>query len=305
MKKKILSITLRILIIGAVLFFFARTLIMNWDKVAAYDWKFNYPLLVVSGVIYCFLLFVLAYAWHMIFKILGEKPRAKATIRIYILSLATKFIPGTVWQYLSQIALCKKEGIPRTKTLVSQVIDTGMFIASSLAVVLLSLFFWGSETVDFTYILLMIILTIIILAVLSSPLPKKLLNFGLGMLKVPPVDFNINFYSLLPILILRIVVCILQGITFFMFISSLQDTSMTLLPAMIGIFSIGWLAGYVSFFAPSGIGIREGVFTLLLSNFMPLPIAVAVSILSRVWIMLAEFAAIFIAWSIKPESKGF
>jgi uncharacterized membrane protein YbhN (UPF0104 family) len=55
-----------------------------------------------------------------------------------------------------------------------------------------------------------------------------------------------------------------------------------------GICAAGYLAGWVAVFVPGGLGVREGVYALLLAEVVPGPVAAAVAILSRLWLTAVE-----------------
>jgi hypothetical protein len=46
--------------------------------------------------------------------------------------------------------------------------------------------------------------------------------------------------------------------------------------------------GTLSIFAPSGLGVREGVLALLLTTYVVSPVAVLISLLARLWVTLGE-----------------
>ena len=49
-------------------------------------------------------------------------------------------------------------------------------------------------------------------------------------------------------------------------------------------------------FVPGGLGVREGVYALLLAELLPGPVAAAVAILSRLWLTALELlVALFLA----------
>ena len=59
-----------------------------------------------------------------------------------------------------------------------------------------------------------------------------------------------------------------------------------LLP-IIGAFSLSWVAGYVAFFAPGGIGIREFLLTILLGAFFASQeIAIYATIHRLIWVLI-------------------
>ena len=70
----------------------------------------------------------------------------------------------------------------------------------------------------------------------------------------------------------------------------------------IGAFIIAYQLGYLAFFAPGGIGVRELVLTTILVPFLG-PIAASVSIAARLWNMTTEIIAALICTLIKFPKK--
>jgi uncharacterized membrane protein YbhN (UPF0104 family) len=66
--------------------------------------------------------------------------------------------------------------------------------------------------------------------------------------------------------------------------------------------------GLVALFAPSGLGIREGALVYLLSFMVATPVAVIISILTRIWMTLIEIGLIGMVYLIsrfqKESEKG-
>jgi len=74
-------------------------------------------------------------------------------------------------------------------------------------------------------------------------------------------------------------------------IISIYSFPVSWLPVTIGIFSI---AGVSQFLTPSGIGVLEGVLTVLLSLYLPVPIAILIALLARVWKTVTELICVAI-----------
>ena len=53
-------------------------------------------------------------------------------------------------------------------------------------------------------------------------------------------------------------------------------------------FAFAWIVGFLSFLTPGGLGIREGLLGLLLSNYMIPSQATNVALLCRLWMLSAE-----------------
>jgi len=60
------------------------------------------------------------------------------------------------------------------------------------------------------------------------------------------------------------------------------------LPAVAASFVASWVVGFLSLLTPSGLGVREAVQAGLLSLVVPWPVAVALAILSRIWLIAGE-----------------
>lgn len=68
---------------------------------------------------------------------------------------------------------------------------------------------------------------------------------------------------------------------------------------VVGAFSLSWVAGYVAFFAPGGIGIREALLTILLGGFFASQeVAVYATIHRVLWVLMeivvGTISAVFI-----------
>jgi len=74
-----------------------------------------------------------------------------------------------------------------------------------------------------------------------------------------------------------------------------------------GLFALSWLIGFIVFFVPGGLGIREGVLVLLLSPVVPNDQAIVVALLARVlwWLTTFLIAGIGAVWLwATSQSRG-
>jgi uncharacterized membrane protein YbhN (UPF0104 family) len=64
--------------------------------------------------------------------------------------------------------------------------------------------------------------------------------------------------------------------------------------------ALAWIAGYVSLWAPSGLGVRDGVLALLLRAYVPTPVVMLVVVASRLVIVFEDISwaliAILLRW---------
>ena len=61
-----------------------------------------------------------------------------------------------------------------------------------------------------------------------------------------------------------------------------------LLPLAIGTYVLAWIIGFLAFFTPGGLGVRETVLVLMLNLYLPVYISAVLAILSRVWWIIGE-----------------
>ncbi|MGI9626206.1 MAG: lysylphosphatidylglycerol synthase domain-containing protein [Longimicrobiales bacterium] len=92
---------------------------------------------------------------------------------------------------------------------------------------------------------------------------------------------------------------IVLGLAFFALMKGIGvDTSLTL---AVTAFAAAYLLGYLTLFAPAGIGVREGFLVVFLGPAIGQSPALAVAAAQRLWITVAELAGALIGW---PALRG-
>jgi len=290
-RKKILKRILQVLLIVVIFYFLVKNLYVNWGKIAEYDWNINYYFLTYSFVLLITGAILMALGWNLILRMLGGRLGYKKALKIFFITDLGKYIPGKVWTLVGKVYLCAKEGIPIAKTSASVVIQPLIQVISGMLMFLVSLPFW-TKTSDFMNNLYLLLPLIPIGLILLHPaIMTKLLNFVLTRLKQKPIELNIKYRDILLILLLWCGLWTLTGVTYYFLVVSVHSFPVSWLPVSIGIFSI---AGVSQFLTPSGIGVLEGVLTVLLSLYLPVHIAILIALLARVWKTVAELTCVAI-----------
>jgi hypothetical protein len=86
------------------------------------------------------------------------------------------------------------------------------------------------------------------------------------------------------------------GFSLYAILWGLTPVTLHQMPFVVGASALAWVVGYLSFLTPSGLGVREGVLTILLAQVYPLPVAIVGSLLYRLVLTLGEVLAVLIAW---------
>jgi len=290
-RKGMIKRILQVLLIVVIFYFLARNLYVNWNKIVKYDWNINYYFLTYSFVLFVVGSILIALGWNLILRVLGGRLGCKRALKIFFITDLAKYVPGKVWTIVGKVYLCAKEGIPIAKTSASVIIQPLIQVIAGILIFLLSLPFW-TKTNDFMNQLYFFLPLIPLgLIVLHPAIMTKLLNFVLTRLKQKPIELNIKYRDILLILLLWCGLWILTGIASYFLIISIYSFPVSQLPVVIGIFSI---AGISQFLTPSGIGVLEGVLTVLLGLYVPVHIAIFIALLVRVWKTVTELVCVAI-----------
>jgi len=290
-RKRVMKRILQALLIAVIFYFLARNLYLNWNKILEYEWNVNYYFLASSLVLSMVGAFLIALGWNLILKVLGGSLAYKRALKIFFITDLAKYIPGKVWTMVGKVYLCAKEGIPVARTSASVVIQPLIQVISGMLMFLVSLPFWTKTTDFMNKLYLFLPLIPIGLIVLYPAIMNRALNFVLTRLRQNPVVFDIKYGDILSILLLWCGLWILSGVTYYFLITGIYSIPLSLLPVVIGIFSI---AGVLQFLTPSGIGVLEGVLAVLLGLYLPVHIAILVALLARVWKTVTELVCVAI-----------
>jgi len=289
--KKIIKRILQVLLILVIFYFLARNLYLNWNKIVQYDWNINYYFLTYSFVLFVVGSILIALGWNLILRVLGGKLGYKRALKIFFITDLAKYVPGKVWTIVGKVYLCAKEGIPIAKTSASVVIQPLIQVIAGILIFLLSLPFWTKTSGFMSKLYLFLPLIPIGLILLHPAIMTKPLNFVLTRLKQKPIELNIKYRDILLILLLWCGLWIITGIASYFLVISIYSFPISQLPVIIGIFSI---AGISQFLTPSGIGVLEGVLTVLLGLYLPVHIAIFIALLARVWKTVTELVCVAI-----------
>lgn len=290
--------TLSILIVLIIFFILGRILYLNIETLLRYEWHFKYHLLFPSLLFLGLNYLIAAYVWTLILKMLGCTINFAQSFRITYLSAAGKYIPGKIWTYVSQIYLADKVGLARRLTLVSMI---SMFVAYNGIAILFfvsTLLLWENMPTSLVIILIPLF-SLLLLFVLHPRVLSKTVNFFLRFFKKEKLEFMVSYKSVVFLLGLLILDRVIFSTFVYLFLNSFLTLDLIEVIKFSGIFSVAVLLGMITFIAPGGLGVREGVQSYLLSLFLPVSMAILISLVMRVWMTLGELICFLIALKIK------
>ena len=253
--------------------------------------------------IFAFLaIFIQILAWYVLLEesFLKNKKNFIELVKGYTLSFIPRYLPGTVWGYLSRSEwLFQKFSISYNKSNSVSILE----LASTITANFLIIFIW----INITYfkenfylgILILIFLPLLIWLTISGGF--RLLNhskinlFNLGTIEFNPVPPKNWFLSIF-----------LFFIHWFFLANSLNEIllflgnhSLFIIDSMFATCT-SWLTGFLIFFVPAGIGFREATLSFVLKDllFVNLNIINITVILFRFLSILAE-----VSWILQKFVK--
>jgi len=151
-----------------------------------------------------------------------------------------------------------------------------------------SLFFFPNELLgSYRWI------TFLLIAAFFAVIHPRVINIVLkliGKLVKKPLEIPMKYSQMLKAVLLFVGNWLIIGAGFYILASSVYpslDLSQMLFCA--GIWGVSAIIGILAIFAPSGLGVREGILVAGLMLIMPESDAVVIAVISRLWQTIPEF----------------
>ncbi|HEX7319656.1 MAG TPA: lysylphosphatidylglycerol synthase domain-containing protein [bacterium] len=298
---KIIKKTFQILVILTIFIFLIRNLILNWIKIPFKDLHFNPFMLFLSYIFLTIHFIIYVFSWKALLKKLNVIVGFANSFWMIATSQIAKYLPGGIWYAVGRIYLAKKEKLAGENTTISVILETCLIMIAGIVIFFLLLL---TKSVNIKINVIYIIIVLLISLVLLHPyLLTVIINIFLKLIKKPTVKFNISYWSLIKLSSFFLSFWIAQILGFYFLICSIYPLPLTMIFAVAVAYILSWTIGFIAIFAPGGLGIREGTMTLYLSTIMPLPVAIAISLISRIWITVFEVIVFFMGLIIQKNTK--
>lgn len=307
-KSKLYSYTVRLIkfsLAVIVIYFAGRKILSNWNEISGYDWKIRPVLLILS--IFCHQIALVIYSkmWCYVLESFGHDIPLKYAFRISNLSNLGRYIPGKIWSAMGAIYLLKPFGINKEMAFASWILTT-IFILPPAFLLGLSALLIYPETISYiggfgsgTIVILVFVICLSVFLMFYPDRAIKILNKFITKLKRPALNFTFGKKTAIKIFAGYLIGWIIYGIAFFIFLNSIMLNPGIPITVAIGSFILAYVIGYLAFFSPGGLGIREIVLIAILSPYIG-PLAAGIAGFARIWNIISEIISALIALLIKP-----
>ena len=300
--KKVLLKLCKIVFLVLVVIFLVRYFQKNIDDIKSIEFKINWLIFILSMLFFFMYKITLASLWHYITKLNQCSIKMGKAITAYLYSILGKYIPGKVFMLAARIPAYQENGVPMRKVTVCFFLENMCTLLGAAFLFLASLLLFPNDILkDYMYV------TIILIVAFFIMLNPKIINFFLKfigkLMKKEDLEITISYPEMVKVVLLFIGNWVIVGMGFYMLVYSIYPIPFSQMLYSGGIFALGSIIGILAIFAPSGLGVREGIIVLGLTLIMPSEYAVIISIVSRLWATIAELILILLAFIITKVKK--
>lgn len=306
--KQAIKTILSWLVVALIFFLIGKNIVKNYNEIKDHLKELDFMLLGLAFFVLFLPMFFLTYLWQAILKSMGLKLTYNETFSIYFIGNLGKYIPGKIWQFFMMAYMAKDKGLSAGKAFSAAFVGQMLSITAGILIAFVTIgFSFKKYIANPIYIVSFILFICFILTLFIKPqLVEKsgnLIAKKLGRASTLKLEFNpkklvifISAYS---------VIWVLVGVSFFIICRSLINVGLEKLPFTIGAFSASVVIGFLTLFAPGGIGVREGLITILLpkGEITTPTIASIISIIARLIFTLNEIALFGIALAFRSKEE--
>lgn len=212
----------------------------------------------------------------------GKEMDFLTCFRIYNISQLGKYIPGNIWHFVGKAAAYKDKGFSISKIRDTLVVENIWLVVGAFGYGLILMLIFNFYLIQHLFLSYSLYLAVFLVIVpLLVLLGQKVLKIRFGQIFS---DHRLNF----KIILLQVVIWTLLGLGFALLAVPFICPEGVSIFMVIGLYAIAYSIGFVTPFAPAGIGVREAVLALGFLPYLPLEIVITLSAANRVLYLLVE-----------------
>lgn len=292
-------------LVAAAFLFLGLEIQRNAEQLRSFRWEVRPGLLALSVLLLSAVLLWGVAVWRVLLRRFGAEVPFRALARAWFLANLSRYIPGVVWQFVSLAQLGPSAGLSPAATVTTLLVQMGFLLlsagvvgvwllprelAGALAPLLPGLR-WASP---------------LALALVHPAVIRAALRTVERVARRDVAEWRGSWLDGAWILLLSGCSWVLYGAAFHLFLASFVALPPSALPAVTAMNALAFIVGYAAFFAPGGLGFKEGALALLLAGLVPAGVAAALAVASRLWTVAGELgpALLLVRGGAPPSQSG-
>jgi glycosyltransferase 2 family protein len=287
--RKALSITIQAVFCVLVLFLVAGQLVDHWESVRklrppSLHWFMLGSALATIGL--------LSSAWicQNLLASLSVSVSFVQSIGLVYVPMLGKYLPGRGWSLPASFWLYGRLGIPASTS--APCISWSLLLSLTSSVMISA----GLGIDPGAWALWPVVVTVVVLCFCPSIFQKTADLFFRLLRRERMLSTSFSRTRCASLFAVNCTAWLIYGLGFVCLVSSMVPVPLVAVPKLVGLFAFAQVAGFVAFFAPAGVGVREGVFLVGLSPLVGESEALAIAVLCRVWQTALELLMAILGW---------
>jgi hypothetical protein len=261
-----------------------------------------------------FTLFLLfrAITWRRILIGLGHRLPVAPAVRIWSTSELARYLPGAIWQIMGRIYLVRPYGVSGSISSTSQVLELAVFLLANVIIAASCFLYFGVKVSQEARPWLIVCFGLVPLlgAILHPTIFYGVVDRILAKLKKPKFVERLGGWALLRMLGRTLAAILWQNLAVFILVQPVLGLQWAHWWTVSAAYCLAWCAGFLAFWAPGGIGVRELVFIAAMRLVLPerireqlagdngIALLGFLAILLRLWTVVGELLLAGIAHSL-------
>jgi uncharacterized membrane protein YbhN (UPF0104 family) len=230
--------------------------------------------------------------WIKILGAWGYKISYSGALRAEMVSMLAKYVPGGVWTPAARVVAARRAGFHDAGLVTASIlVEAGLSAISGVIVFVISLS-WvkGVDAPIYPLLGFGVVIAVLLHPRIFHPLASRILRrFGCGEIAPLPTG------TLVGLLVYYAFTWLIGGAALFFLVRAVgAHPAVTTIPFLGGVSAVGAIVAVLAFFAPSGLGPREGAMYGLLLAITTEGAATAAVVLNRIALTIVEIALLVV-----------
>jgi len=275
----------------------------NWAEVSDAVGRLRWWQVVLSLAVSILFVWLTMLAWRVILNDAGETVRAGPARRIFFVSQVAKYLPGSVWNFVAAAEMGADYNISRRRSVTVLLMSILVSILTGLALASIAFVAGPSALIDRYWWVLLVIP--VLLLVLYPPVLNGLVTKALTALGRDGIGEPFSGRAIAAAAAWSTLSWIVAGLQVWLILTGLgTDPVLQTYLLTLGGYALAWVVGFLVFFVPAGVGVREVVLGASLAGLVPAGDIVVVVLLSRILFTFADLIlGLASSLSIRREAR--
>jgi uncharacterized membrane protein YbhN (UPF0104 family) len=310
----------------AIFIWILKPIVKQWPLVHKRVLETNIPRFALAAGMFALFLFAFrSLVWRRILTGFGHKLPVAAATRIWSTSELARYLPGFIWQVVGRVYLVRPYGVSGSVCSITQVLELALFLLANILVAVSCLLYFGIKNLEGAprgWLFFASALAPVLLLLLHPKIFYGIINRVMERLRKPAIVHRLGARMLLAMLLWNIIGLLWQSLAIFVIVQKPLGLKEDWWWVVAGAYCLAWCAGFLAFWAPGGIGVREIIFIGAMRVILPpqvrnlegdafLPMLAFLSVLLRLWATSGELLLAAAAYAIdfrgaigRPDAPG-